>query len=307
MQVYYGVEEKYTNVTNIAVEKCLRDNILTIPKTELARSNIFGDPLYGTLKHIKIENTIYPFDQTICINYTNGETVNISDQRKKWWNTIGKFIKEAELRLKTLHNYIELSFGSFKDEFPEQLMAMKYILETDTVLEIGANIGRNTCIIASILNDDKRFVTLECCQEYVKQLEINKTQNGFTFHIEPSALSKVPLMQQGWNTFVNMNENVPPGYTKVNTITFEELQSKYIMLFNVLVADCEGALYQILKDEPDLLKNIQTVIIENDFYELDKKEFVDSKFKENDLEPVYSESGGWGPCQPFFFQVFSKR
>jgi FkbM family methyltransferase len=305
MEVYYGVEGKYSNITNTVLEKCLINDILTIPKTDLARSIIFGDPLQGILKHIKIGDSIYSHEDLICINYITGEAIDVSIVRKKWWNEKGKFILDDEIRLRNLHNLIKLSFGSFQDEFPEQLMAIKYILETDTVLEIGANIGRNTCIIASILKDDTRLISLECCQEYAKQLEINKNQNNFNFHIEASALSKVPLIQQGWNTFVS--EIVPSGYTKINTITFNELETKYNTKFNVLVADCEGALYQILKDEPDFLKNIETVIIENDFYELEKKQFVDLKFKENNLNIIYSQSGGWGPCQQFFFQVFSKR
>ena len=222
-------------------------------------------------------------------------------------NESGRFISDPEIKLRGIHNYISLSFGNLSEEFPEQLMAAKYILETDTVLEIGANIGRNTCVIASLLNDDTRFVTLECCQEYVKQLQINRDQNNFNFHIEASALSKVSLMQKGWDTFLSGDGAIPEGYMKVNTIIFSELQEKYQLKYNVLVADCEGALYQILKDEPDMLKDIETVIIENDFHDLEHKKFVDSKFEENGLHPVYSQAGGWGPCQSFFFQVFSKR
>ncbi len=306
MRVYYGVEGKYQDVTDIAVEKCLSQNVLTIPKSEFDRCGLFGDPLLGTLKHIKIGEKIFSHEQVICINYQTGESV-LSTQRRKWWNESGKFITDAEVKLRGVHNYISLSFGNLSEEFPEQVMAAKYILETDTVLEIGANIGRNTCVIASLLNDDIRLTTLECCQEYAKQLQVNRDQNNFKFHIEPSALSKVGLMQKGWDTFLSGNGDIPQGYTKVDTITFSELQEKYKLRYNVLVADCEGALYQILKDEPDMLRDIETVIIENDFHDIDKKQFVDSKFLENNLMPVYFQAGGWGPCQQFFFQVFSKR
>lgn len=306
MKVYYGVEGKYQDVTEIAVEECLAAGILTIPKTETERSNMFGDPLPGTLKHIKVGEKIYSHEQLVCIDYENGES-RVSAERRKWWNESGRFISDPEIKLRGIHNYISLSFGNMSEEFPEQLMAAMYIRETDTVLEIGANIGRNTCVIASLLNDDTRLVTLECCQEYVKQLQVNRDQNGFNFHIEASALSKVGLMQQGWNTFLSGEGVTPAGYTKVNTITFSELETKYNMKYNVLVADCEGALYQILKDEPDMLNSFETVIIENDFHQIDEKKFVDAKFQEVGLQCVYSSSGGWGPCQSFFFQVFSKR
>lgn len=304
-KIYYGVEGRYTDVTEIAVKKCLKNGILEIPKTEFIRANVFGDPLFGTLKHIKFEDKIYTAEQTLFIDYETKKIMDIGLVRKNWWKNTGKNIENDEERLKELHKYISLSFGAFHEEFPEQLMAMRFIKETDSVLEIGANVGRNTSIIASILDDDKRLVSLECCQEYAKQLEINRDQNGFHFHIEVSALSQVPLIQKGWDTFIS--ELVFDGYKKVETVSFEDLEKKYNVKYNVLVADCEGALYQILKDEPKLLDNIEVVILENDFRDITKKNYVDSKFAERGLRLVHSQPGGWGPCQQFFFQVFSKR
>jgi FkbM family methyltransferase len=181
---------------------------------------------------------------------------------------------------------------------------MKFVKETDTVLEIGGNIGRNSCVIASILNDDTRLVVLESCQKYADQLKENRDENYFNFQIEASALSKVPLIQKEWNTYVG--ENVPDGYTKVNTITFDKLKEKYSLDFNVLVLDCEGAIYQILKDEETLLDNIETIIIENDFLEIDKKEFVHNFFKEKGFKLIWNQKGGWGPCYSCFFQVYQK-
>ena len=75
------------------------------------------------------------------------------------------------------------------------------------MLELGANVGRNTAVIATILNDDRRLVTLESWQPTAQILEENKSVNGFRFHIEASALSETPLAQLGWacvsyNTFL---------------------------------------------------------------------------------------------------------
>ncbi len=302
MKIYYGIEDKYTNVTYIAKIKLLKDGIIKIPTGDVERARILGDPIFGIVKHIKIEDKIYYHDEEVILEM---EQEDLSNERKNWWNKLGKNIVDSKEKLNQLHDYIALNYGSIRDEYPEQLMAIKYIKETDTVLEIGGNIGRNTCIIASILNDDSRLVSLECCNEYALQLEENKNQNFFNFNIEKSALSKVPLIQKEWNTYIS--ELVFPGYTKVNTITFDEIKNKYNLKFNVLVADCEGALYQILKDEPNLLENIETVIIENDFTDYSKKEYVDEMFLKNNLKLVYNQSGGWGPCYSCFFQVFVKN
>ena len=82
--------------------------------------------------------------------------------------------------------------------------------------------------------------------------------------------------------------------------------NKYNINFDTLVADCEGALYYILRDEPTLLNNINLVIIENDFANLEHKQFVDEQFRSNGLKRVYVSSGGWGPCQEFFYEVWSR-
>ena len=301
MKIYYGIKDNYSDVTYIAKIKLLKNGILKIPCNDVKRAEILGDPIFGIVKNIKIGDVIYKHDEEIILNLDE----EVTNERKIWWNEIGKHIVDPETKLKLLHNYIALNHGSIRDEYPEQLMAMKYIKETDTVLEIGGNIGRNTCIIASILNDDSRLVTLECCKQYAFQLEENKIQNFFNFNIEVSALSKVPLIQKDWNTYIS--EIVFPGYTKVNTITFEEIKNKYNLEFNVLVADCEGALYQILKDEPNLLKNIETIIIENDFTDYSKKQYVDDVFLENGFKNLYNQAGGWGPCYSCFFQVWNKN
>ena len=78
------------------------------------------------------------------------------------------------------------------------------------------------------------------------------------------------------------------------------------MNFNVLVVDCEGALYYILKEEPEFLNGFKTIIIENDFIDITHKEFVDEEFKRYDFRNVYSIPGGFGPCYNFFYQVWKK-
>lgn len=310
MEILYGIEGNYKNITDIVKNiVLLNNNNFTIPSSDGERANLFGDHIYGTLKHLKIDEKKYE-DMTIFLIINKDgqmeitQDLNIGKRRINWWKNIGKFLTSADDKINGLHKYISLDYGDIKWELPEQYMAIRYIKETDTVLEIGGNIGRNSCIIASILNDDKRLLSLECHPDIVKQLIHNRDKNGFSFNIEPSALSKVSLIQQGWNTFVS--ETVPDGYIKIPTITYETLKSKYNLDFNVLVADCEGALYQILKDQPDILSTIQTIIIENDFTDINNKEYVDEVFSNNGFKCIYNEAGGWGPCYSFFFQVFQK-
>jgi len=77
------------------------------------------------------------------------------------------------------------------------------------------------------------------------------------------------LIQKEWDTIVS--DELLDGYKPVKTITFEELHEKCNIKFDTLVLDCEGAFYYILMDMPELLKNVQMIIMENDYWELEKR------------------------------------
>jgi hypothetical protein len=58
------------------------------------------------------------------------------------------------------------------------------------------------------------------------------------------------------------------------------LGKKYNIDFDTLVLDCEGAFYYILNDFPEILENIKTIFVENDYNDIEHKNFVDLKLKE---------------------------
>ena len=95
-------------------------------------------------------------------------------------------------------------------------------------------------------------------------------------------------------------------YTWVNTITLENLKNKYSIEFDTLVLDCEGAFYYILLDMPDILSNINLIIMENDYHDISKKNEIDDILVKNNFTRDYVEGGGWGPCVNNFFEVWIK-
>jgi hypothetical protein len=66
------------------------------------------------------------------------------------------------------------------------------------------------------------------------------------------------------------------GFSWVSTITLEQLKSKYNIEFDTLVLDCEGAFYYILMDMPEILNNINLIIMENDYWDISKKNYIDN-------------------------------
>lgn len=220
--------------------------------------------------------------------------------------------------LADLHSKLKLNYGSFNEEYDEQIMAVMYIKPDDIVLELGGNIGRNSCIIASLLNDSKNLVVFESFDATAKQLQENRDINNLHFHIESCAISKSDLYQTGWDTkpvneISKANTVELARWTKVNTATWSDIKKKYdTFLFNTLVADCEGALYYILRDEPTFLENFTKIIIENDFKNLHHKHYVDEEFRRFNFKRVYVKAidlpqGVFDYVKEFFYEVWEKQ
>ena len=182
-------------------------------------------------------------------------------------------------------------------------MAVRFLTGKESVLEIGANIGRNSLIIASIL-ENNNFVTLESDPSIAIQLQENRDLNNLHFHIEPSALSKRKLIQKEWNTIES--DTLLDGYKNVNTITLEQIHSKYNIVFDTLVLDCEGAFYYILMDMPEILNNVNLIIMENDYHDISHKQYIDEELFKNNFYKVYVEAGGFLPCYYNFFEVWKR-
>ncbi len=295
MKIFYGLVNKSIDVTQICIERLKNNNNITIPAGDVNRSRFFTDPLFGIHKYIIIESnntiTVYDEDRKIIINTLTNNISTISND-------------DINDKINNLHSKLKIKYGSLNDELPEQKMVVQYLTGNEKVLEIGGNIGRNSLIIASILGNNNNFVSLECDKNIAHQLRENRDLNNFSFHIESSALSNRKLIQKGWDTMPS--DTLLPGYQWVNTITLNNLRTKYNIVFDTLVLDCEGAFYYILMDMPEILDNINLIIMENDYWDISKKNYIDEVLKQNNFYTDHSESGGWGPCYINFFEVWKK-
>ena len=212
---------------------------------------------------------------------------------------------QKSIELLQLHKSIKFEHGTLTDEFPEQVMSMMFLTGNEKVLELGGNIGRNSMIIAHILhkNNNTDYVCLETNIDDVNKLKHNRDLNGFNFHIENAALSQRKLIQHGWDTMPS--DEVLPGYFAVNTITWNQLNDKYNIKFDTLVLDCEGAFYYILQDTPEILDNINLILMENDYFKnWEHKNIVIQILRDNHFECVFEKELHAGI--PDFYQVWKK-
>jgi FkbM family methyltransferase len=296
--IKYGIYTNNIDVTDICLTNLTNSNIITIPAVDDNRTAYFTDPIYGTKKKIFviINGNVDVYDETyvVKINLLTNTVSAISMNYNIYINN----------KLFNLHSKLKINYGTLKDEVPEQKMVVQYLTGNEKVLEIGGNIGRNSLVIASILKDSSNLVTLESDELIAIQLLQNKLLNNLNFHIEASALSKRKLMQKDWTTIPS--DTLEHGYKWVNTVTFDDLKNKYNIDFDTLVLDCEGAFYYILMDMPEILDNINLIIMENNYHEIYQKEYIDNILKNNSFYIEYVEEGGWGPCRDRFFEVWKR-
>lgn len=304
------------NVTYLCLKFLCVDNVIFIPGSDDIRANIFGDPNWGFYKSVficdqdnKILETADAGEELYidCVNnivYKNNVPENIK-------NVVNKIVYPED-KLRALQNELVLKHGYFHEEYPEQLMATSFLKGNENVLEIGANVGRNSLIIGQILRKygNKNLVCLETDINSFEKLKENRDVNGLEFYIENSALSKKPLIQNGWDTI--QSNIIKEGWTPVNTITFNEICEKYKIQFDTIVADCEGALLPILLDMPEVLTNIKLIITENDYKTAKQKACLDYILEYNGFHVVYSRPLGMVcylelGCKDNFYEVWEKN
>jgi FkbM family methyltransferase len=305
-QILYGTQDTYIDVTEICLtrQELIKNNIITIPEDDFLRSTYFSDPIVGALKYIFIKK----LDTHECYKYDDTVDIIIDMSKNTTEGVIHITTKKCpNKKLEKIHKTLKLYYGTFQEELPLQKLVLKYLTGNENVVELGGNIGRVSLVIASILgnaNNQHNFVSIESNPSIASQLIHNRNMNSFYFHVECAALSKRNLIQQGMETKVS--DDLLDGYIKVNSITFEDLQSKYNIQFDTLVVDCEGAFYYIILDFPDFLDNIKLIIMKNNYVSLPKKLYINDILKINGFYVEYVESGGWGPCYDNFYEVWKK-
>uniref|UniRef100_A0A6C0HBX4 Methyltransferase FkbM domain-containing protein n=1 Tax=viral metagenome TaxID=1070528 RepID=A0A6C0HBX4_9ZZZZ len=316
IDIKYGSLYKNIDITQFVLDNCKTENYIYVPAGDVIRASIFGDPLPGRLKSIfVIEKESETVKDIHIIKDTDVLIIDLCNLIM--YKELSSLPVELKLnfgliynvdKLIKLHNKLKIKHGNFNSELPEQMMAINHIKGNEKILEIGGNIGRNSLIISSLLTDSKNLVTLESDTEIALQLTENRDINNLQFHIENSALSLRKLIQKNWDTIVS--DELLPGYKPVNTITLDQLNDKYNIEFDTLVLDCEGAFYYILLDMPEILNNINLIIMENDYHNLEHKLYIDNRLREENFEVVYSHFGGWDntcPCYNNFFETWKKK
>jgi FkbM family methyltransferase len=150
-------------------------------------------------------------------------------------------------------------------EFEEQRLAKEFIRENDVVLELGARYGSVSCVINNILSNKKSQVSVEPDHRVWVALKDNREKNGAEFNIIEGFISrkKLNLVPRGYDTTFSHDET-----SDCFCCTLDEVEEKFNLNFNVLVADCEGFLEIFLDENPKLYEKMRAVIFEADMTDI---------------------------------------
>lgn len=179
-------------------------------------------------------------------------------------------------------------------ERKEQILADKYIQPDDVVLELGARYGTVSCVINKKLKNKHNQVVVEPDDRVWQALEDNMERNNCDFHIIKGFISakKMKLTdKEDWRGYGTKSEE--NASSKIPSFTLQEIQKKYKLKFNVLVADCEGFLCQFLDENPGFLDQLRLIIFEKDNpkmcnYNEIKRSLKEKGFKQ--LCPLFREA-----------------
>lgn len=307
IQFFYGAGRDFVDVTGDVLSKCMHNDFIYIPAGDTG-SAFFPDPLPGVAKKI------------IVVRDSNG----VSTAQYYGPNeVIGVFLNDGpreivapprsfapDLKLAFVHEQLDFAGGDLNWERPEQLNTAEFLEPDAKVLELGSGRGTNTMMIASILDDESSFVTLECGG--TEAVHRNRDANRFRFHIENAALSYRKLMYNPQLALTVPGDDLRDGFEWINTMTFEEIETKYGIRFDTLVVDCEGALYYVLQDHENLLENIRTIILESDYRSSEQKFAVEQIFSRFGFVKVKSlaiEIGAYDlpqECRDSFWEVWKR-
>ena len=170
-------------------------------------------------------------------------------------------------------------------EVDEQYLAKHFVNKNDIVLELGARFGAVSCTVNEILINKTNQVVVEPDERVWDTLERNKVFNNCKFNIVKGFISnkKMGLINldsyQGYAT-----SSVEDNNSKIPSFTLDEIEDKYNLKFNVLIADCEGFLEKFFDENPHFYDNLRLIIFEADCpeicnYDKIRKNLADKGFR----------------------------
>lgn len=151
----------------------------------------------------------------------------------------------------------------YTDEVSERLAVLEHISPDDVVLEIGANMGGVSSLLATVI-DPKNLVSVEPHGANCDHLKQIGAQLGREFHVFRGVVKgPVNLLCTGEKTVGSYCTCVESSDTTTENLTISEIENKFQKKFTAIVIDCEGC-YEGIMDQILASETIKQIQIEWD-------------------------------------------
>lgn len=154
-------------------------------------------------------------------------------------------------------------------EKQEQDMVTKYIREGDKVLELGARYGTVSAIILDNVKDEHDCVIVEPDAKVTDALKSNlKGCNYDDAHVFVGTIGSKKQKIKGNYNYGTYTVECDDDTCDIDNLTYDDLQKRYDIEFNTIVADCEGCLPDVIdhiSTTSPSLQPLQKIIVETDY------------------------------------------
>lgn len=161
-----------------------------------------------------------------------------------------------------------------KIERPEQELVRRHFLGNETVLELGGRYGSTTCEIAAKLGNSGRQVVVEPDSTVWAALESNLAAHRCNANVHKGIVGKAAdevdpargtsgYGKRGPQFVANRRGNEP----KVEAMSWQGVEERFGLKFDTLLIDCEGCGPAFVDQNPGLLDQVHTILMEGDMGE----------------------------------------
>ena len=174
-------------------------------------------------------------------------------------------------------------------ERKEQILAETYIDASCCVLELGARYGSVSCITNKKLSNKTNHVVVEPDERVWEALEGNKMRNDCHFHIIRGFISKKHLGltdKDDWYGYGT--RSIEDVSSNILCLTLEEVQQKYGLIFDTLIADCEGFLGNFFEENPWFYDQLRLIIFEKDYPKFCNYKIIQEQLRRRGFRQVVS-------------------
>lgn len=185
-----------------------------------------------------------------------------------WTKKDVKYPKRKHLKLKELDSIPYVNENgepvSIKEEREEQYVANDYINPNNTVLELGARYGVVSSVINNKLENPRNHVVLEPDKTVLTALRTNKKTHKAKFKVLPGIISN-KLQSLEKDGYASKTTEVKLKKDAIKNYSIADIEKKYELKFDTLVADCEGCLCDFFEENKEFVeKQLKNVMYERD-------------------------------------------